>query len=279
MSTHKWATEAASPAILKEGQLAQEPYHAPLSRVAEAAIRAGLLVQRGTTPDKEVKPIALLAVDDDAIDATIASAASAAYHDNADFAGAIGQGEIFPAQALSFTFDASGDWDPTTGIVKGIDADGNVVSECVPIATSTVYYTSNCFKRVLSFWIPAQTGAGGVCKIGIDYTYGMAVSPKDSGVAVYDRAREPSATTTVTFDALQTLAVLQAGVIAVTTEAAVVPGDPVGVRFVLSGTDVRGQFTKYVAGTPGSMELALLTGARWLTTTAADAIGLIEIGG
>jgi hypothetical protein len=247
--------------------------------VADAAVRAGLLVQRGTDAVKQVKALAALAVDDDAIDATIASAAAGTWHKDTALAGAIGLGEIFPAQALSFTFDASADWDPTTGTVIGINADGQRIEETFAIATSTVAYTKQAFKRVLAIYIPAQTGAGGNCKVGINYTYGMEVSPKDAGVALYDRAREPSATSTVTFDDNETLSVLHAGQVAVVTEAACVPGDPVGVRFLLAGADVRGQFEPMPSQEPGSHTFALLTGARFLSTTAIDGVAVMEIGG
>lgn len=282
MSTHKWTSTSASPAVLKEGQLACQPYHPPRSVVAEGEIRAGLLVQRGTDPEDQVKAVAALAAaDDDAIALHLASAAAPTWYTaDADIDdGVIGKGEIFPASSLMFTFDASADWDATTGVVVGVDADGHYLEERIDIATSTVYYTRGHFKRVLGVFFPTQTGAGGVCKVGVDATYGMSVSPKDSGVAVYDRAREPSDTSTVTFDDNETLSVLQAGQIAVTVEHAVVPGDPVGVRFVLAGADVRGQFDVMPAQAPGSKTFALLTGARFLTTTAADGIAIVELGG
>ncbi len=280
MSTHKWTNTNASPATLKEGQLVNRPYRAPDSRRAEGAIRAGLVVEPGTDAREQVKALAALpGADDDSIALHLASAAAPTWYAGADIDGAIGKGKIFPASVVTITCDASGDWDPTTAKVVGLDADGEEIEDTIAIATSTTGYSSRCFSQVLRVFFPTQTGAGGVAKVGTDPTYGMAVSPKDVGIAIYDRAYEQGSTAAVTYADKARIAVLHAGQIAAVTEDAVVVGDKVGVRMVLAGADVRGQLSKMPSQLPGSCTFALLTGARWKRAAAGDATSVVEIGG
>ena len=109
----------------------------------------------------------------------------------------------------------------------------------------------------------------------------MVFGKLDYGVALYDETTEPSATATVTFDADEPLNVMKQGIVAVVNETtaavAAAKGDPVAVRMVLAGADVRGQFSPFTS--PSAGNFARLSGAYWLETVAAGATGLIRVGG
>lgn len=281
-STHKWTATDAAPDALKEGQLVCAPEKVR-SKIAEGAIRAGLLVSRGTSDDQVIPMAALPAADTDAIATLLASAASAVVFSDTDLDGAIGAGRIFPARGVSLTLNSHADWDATTAYVRGLDADGNRVTESFTIpdaGNATVDGNLGiAFSQVLSVHIPAQTGTNGTCDVGLVSDQSIELSTRDMGVAVYDRVREPSATSTVTFDDEETLSVLYSGDIAVIVETAVVPGDAVGIRVVESGADLRGQFAKMPAEDPAALAFAPLLGATFESTTAIDGVAIVRLRG
>jgi len=281
-STHMW-TDANDPSALKEGQIVRGAPALVRSKVAEGDIRAGLLVERGTS-DQQVKPMAALpAADDDAIATALASAASAVVYSDTDLDGAIGAGRIFPARSLTLKLNSHADWDATTAYVRGLDGDGNPVTEEFTIpdgGNATVDGNFGiAFSEVHSVHLPAQSGTNGTCDVGLVSDQAMVLSCKDCGVAVYDSAREPSDTSTVTFDDEDSLSVLYEGEIAVIVETAVVPGDAVGIRMVASGNDVRGQFAKMPAEDPASLVFCPLVGATFESTTAIDGVAIVRLRG
>lgn len=281
-STHKWTDTSAAPDARKEGMLVTDPVLIR-SKIAEGAIRAGLLVSRGTSDNQVIPLAALPAADTDAIATALASAASAVIYSDTDLDGVLGTGPIFPARGLTMTLNSHADWDATTAYIRGLDADGNRVTEEYSIpdgGNATIDGNWGiAFSRALSVHIPAQSGTNGTADIGVVSDQSIELSAQDCGVAVYDRVREPSATTTVTFDDEETLSVLYHGDIAVITETAVVPGDKVGIRVVLDGTDVRGQFAKMPAEDPAALVFAPLLGATFESTTAADGVAIVRLRG
>jgi|GEM_PF-2385654 len=80
--------------------------------------------------------------------------------------GAIGATVMSPPRRLSFTFDSSTDWDPTTITVTGTNADSAVITETFAVATSTTANGSKHFRTVTSVSIPGQTGLGGTFTMG-----------------------------------------------------------------------------------------------------------------
>lgn len=278
-STHKWTSTDTAPDALKEGQLVTS-YLAPESKIAEGAVRAGLLVERGTSWNQVAPMSALPAADADAIAVDVASSTSAQVISGSDLDGVIGAGVILPARDITFTFNSHSDWDATTMPVHFLDPEGKRKKEDVAIpdgGNATVYLGHAC-SQFLYAEMPAQTADNGVLDIGVASDGALSLSLKDYGVAIYDRVREPSDTTTVTFDDEETLSVLKSGEIAVIVEAAVVAGDRVGVRVVESGADVRGQFSKMPSEDPASLEFAPLEGAIYKTAASADGVAIVQLG-
>lgn len=289
-----WTTNVglASDARL-EGQVVA--CYADKSAYAESAIRAGLVVERGTADDQVAPLSALPAAEADGI-LVGPFAPTVAGQQLIDVAGAPGgvlDGAAFgprkttPARTMTATFDAhanwgiaalGGTWCQFSGMLNG-----ELVVEdfFLPAGGGVTITSDHVFDTPLWLRVGACDAAGGGSG-----TWGWSVdrvvlSPRDHGIASYPVAIEPSATATVTYDANEPVQVLYDGIIAVVNEStaalAVVPGDPVAVRVVTAGADVRGQLTR--ATSPMNGNFALLEGAQWLTTTAAGDIGLVRIGG
>lgn len=85
----------------------------------------------------------------------------------ASFNGLIGDDVMSPPRRLSFTFDSSTDWDPTTITVTGKGQDGATITETFAVATSTTASGAKYFRQVTQVSIPAQTGTGGTFTMGV----------------------------------------------------------------------------------------------------------------
>jgi hypothetical protein len=261
--------------MAREGQLMIERSMCKLTnKIASAALKFGLILQRDG--EKSIKPIAALpAADDDSIVATpIASAATAQVITPASFDGVIGEAEIVPAQRLMFTLNNHGDWDDTVMKVVYKDAgDREIVEDVViPNGGNTILYTAGVASKLIRIELPAQTGTNGTMDIGTDPTYYELSRNSFPGPAVYDPAKESYAATTEVAQ-YQDVAVLERGEFAAVVEAAVTAGDPVYVRMVESGTDMRGQ----VRGTFAA-NFTLLPGARFKTTQATvNGLAIVEL--
>lgn len=282
MTAAKWAGTTTVPGIAKEGQLVIPGGKKPKSRIAEGAIRAGLLVARGTS-EQQVKPLAAVpTADPDAIITALATAVAEQDLAGTDLDGAIGAGKIDPPRPVSITFSNHANYDATTGYLYGYGPSGQFQFEtfAIPDGGNATVYSRLCYSQVTRVIIAAQAGTGGSTTVGLAAARGpMALPPEDYGVAIYDPMLEPSDTSTVTFDDEEPLSVAYDGVVGVIVEDAVAIGDLVGVRVVLDGTDVRGQFTKMPSEAVATAEFALLIGARFITAADADGVALVELGG
>jgi len=265
--------------VSREGALAVAPYPAEIvSRKAEGAIRAGLLVERGTAYD-QVKPIAALpAADPNAINATaMLSAVAAAHHGPATFDGVVGASRIHPPQRLSLTLNAHADWPDGMISVQGEGPGGEMLVEdvLIPAGGNIVLYTHGIFSLASDIWLPACGGVNGELLVGTEPTY-YGVDPRGyPGIALYDRDGEPSATTTVTIDDEGDVSLLRKGWVWVIVEAAVVHGAPAYVRMVLAGSNVRGQWR----GSPAT-GFCRVPGAQFITSQASvGGLATLEIGG
>ena len=109
----------------------------------------------------------LCGVDVDAIIATGASTSGTQTLTSASFDGLIGDDVMSPPRRLSFTFDSSTDWDPTTITVTGKDETGATITESFAVATSTTANGVKYFSQVTQVSIPAQTGTGGTFTMGV----------------------------------------------------------------------------------------------------------------
>lgn len=109
----------------------------------------------------------LTGADVDAIIATGGSTAGIQTLLPASFDGLIGDDVMSPPRRLSFTFDSSTDWDPTTITVTGKDQDGATITETFAVATSTTANGTKYFSQVTEVSIPAQTSTGGTFTMGV----------------------------------------------------------------------------------------------------------------
>lgn len=94
------------------------------------------------------------------------------------------------------------------------------------------------------------------------------------GVSVHNQAVEAAADGTRQYVAYDAMSVLRKGRIWVYSEAAIAIGDPVYLRHTANGTSkLPGMFTDNA----DSAKCLLVTGARWITTTAAAGLALLEV--
>jgi hypothetical protein len=245
--------------------------------VCEGTPVVGLLVQRGTDPERQVKPLAELALDVDSIvDASpgIASASTAQTITAASADGVIGGGRIVPAQQLTATLSSHTDWDATESVFTYEDVNGKVVTESVliPNGGAATIKTKGAASRFISWYIPAQTSTGGTATIGTD-----PVNPELSladfpGIAMLETGRHPYDSSNQ-FTDKDPINVGRIGDFAVVVEDTVVAGDHVYVRTTASGADVRGQF-----GGERSTSFGLLIGARYVKGASTDGIAVVRLG-
>lgn len=147
----------------------------------------------------------------------------------------IGNRRLPYARRLSFVFSSSADWDATTIVVRGKDANGELISSDILIANgggTTV--TTDKFFTEFSFVIPAQSGAGGTCAVGPEGTsVGLTRDPISDVEAVAvqreaSRANSAGAWSVPTAGVIDTASVTNAGPYGRYTPDSSVPID--GVR-------------------------------------------------
>jgi hypothetical protein len=244
------------------------------SYVSEGAVVAALLCQRGTVRDKQVKPIAAIAADVDSIIASgLASTSGIQTLTAASFNGVFGAGRIVPAQSLEFVFSSHADWDATTAVVTGEDAQGNVITEsfAIPNGGNATVVGLKAFGRVTQIVIPAQTAGGGTATVGTGAT-AVELTLKDfPGIAMLDLSREPLSSANAYADK-DPVPVMEEGDVLVVTEAATVAGDDVYVRITESGADLRGQFSS----APGT-GFARLHDVSFVSTASADGLAVLRL--
>jgi len=273
----------ASMAVAREGSIAQDFGACVVeSAVAEAAVKYGLLVRRGTTAPQVAPLAALGAADPDAftgLGTPVASAALAQTILPVSFVGVIGAGRVTSyAGRITFTLNASADWDDTFMEVYYETPSGSEEVETVQIPNggNAVVSTVGVATMLRKLVIDAQSGAGGTMDVGIDYTMpNVGLCEKNMlGVALVSHSVESFAAATEVPVNGQ-VNVLRRGAVWVVTETAVTAGDPVYVRVVAAGADVRGQF----AGDPDSTNYVRLAGAHFLAAAGVDGLVPMWVGG
>lgn len=306
-----WTNNLTEPTVGVEGQLSGSPKEVR-SGLATAAIRAGLLIQRtprgqatgggaaaGATVAQEdtVSPLAVLpAADADSIlvGPALPVIAGQAYNDVAGAVGGvldgvIGPRRIFPPRSVTATFDAHANWGlaalgGTWCFFNGDDANGEEQMEWffLPAGGGVTVTSTLAYSRIHQIYIGACDGAGGGAATFGTSNAVVAMGKLDFGFACYDRATEPSATATVTFDANEMTGFLKDGDIwcinETTNALAIRAGDPIAARIVLAGADVRGQVSRHtsLAATPN---FAHVLGAYSLSDAAAGEPVLVRFGG
>jgi len=178
---------------------------------------------------------------------------------------------FWPPRLVTITLNSHSDWNDTEAIVRGLDAFGQPCMDVfkIPEGGNTTLTGSIAFTQVTSVEIPAATSTNGTMDVGLS----VAMGPCDRsvvGLALYNSAREPG-----TYAANAMVPVLKKGRAWVTTEGSVSNGDPVYVRFVATGSEVRGA----VRATPDSTDCALLRRARFVSSRTGAGIAMIELAG
>lgn len=235
------------------------------------AIAPGLVVLRAG--DRLVRPILSTdepVLDDDAIIASgVASATTRQVISGASLNGVIGAAEISPPRNVTLKFNSHGDWNDTTLVVQGLDVDGNPIEETFLVkegGNETLAGVEH-FAFVTAVVVPPGTSTNGTLLVGVGTSLGP-LSRLAAGLSVYDPMREPGA-----YAQYERLSVLKRGRAFVSAEAAVTEGQPVYVRFVATGGEVRGA----LRGAPDASDCALLPGARWASTTTGAGLAVINL--
>jgi hypothetical protein len=222
-------------------------------------------------------PSPALTVDVDAIGSV---ASSGSIQTLTTFNGVVGLTEMQPARQVTFTCDASTDWDATNVTLTGVNHLGQTVSETLAIATSTTATSVNRYRSVTSVVIPVQTGAGGTGTIGISAVTALTIADF-RGVAVRQETKTTNSTAglygypgltaaqlAVTADYVdgESVPCLYSGGIWCFTEEAVSDGDPVYVRIAAgAGGSALGAFRNDA----DTASCVLVVGARFTADCAA----------
>ena len=238
-----------------------------ITRVAEDATRPGNVSLRGDDAASEGKGSRSVtapdAADADAIVLVLASAAAPQNISGAGLDGVIGAGVMLPPRNISIVFDASTDWDPTTGLLTGEAPDGSEITEEFAIATSTTFTGTKTFRRITNIFVPTQTGAGGTATVGTGTRLGELGGADVLGLVRYLAARELDDNATAEFAQFDILSIITGGRVWVETETVVVDGDPVFVRLVISGMEVLGAFLNVPDGTLAAPDAVRVLGMRF----------------
>jgi len=241
-----------------------------LSRVSAAALTTGLAAMF-TAGASTVRHLAFDAADADAFAtaSVIISSASNQTIAAASFDGVVGSTIMRQARNVTLTLSNHADWDATTAIVYGLDANGAPCSESltIPNGGNATVSGLTLFTAVTSLYIPAQSGTGGTATLG----FGSILGPCDAacaGLVPFETSRS-----SLTFASGEVCPVVRKGRVWVTSETAVTEGGNVFVRSVATGNESVGA----LRATPDSTDCALLRGARWASTTAAAGLALVEL--
>lgn len=264
-------TYSTQPALGIAGMLADSGPSDVASAAAQGTLVAGIAALKGSA-ERTCKPIAstyAVAADADAFVTALASTAGVQTLSGGSLDGVVGTAEMIPPRNVTMTFSSHADWDATTATVTGTDENGETITEnfSIPNGGNATVTGAVKFRTVTSISIPAQSGTGGTGTIGTGSLLGN-VDRHLLGLTLYDATREPGA-----WVDNDTVPVLRQGRAWVTSETAVNDGDPVFVRFVVSGDEVYGA----LRATPDSNDCVRWTRARWRSKTSAAGLAIVEL--
>ncbi|MCC7542364.1 MAG: hypothetical protein IT379_39465 [Deltaproteobacteria bacterium] len=265
-----------APAIGLNGSPADCGIKKDLALAAEGTVPVGIAVVRGTAEEQVKQPAAPAAASATAIIASgFATAATAVTKGTADANGAIGATRIWPPRNLTATFSSHADVDAGTLLLKGITPAGDVVEETlyVPDAGNTTLVGKVCFEYFLEARLSPMAGVGGAVTIGIGTDMGPISGRDVVGASMYDSGK----VTQTDYAEDDVVSVRRKGNLFVTSETVTTKGEPVWVRFVAGGAEVRGAFRKDADGSAGAPDACLLRGARWARTITAAGVSEIEL--
>ena len=252
------------------------------TRVSRGLTKAGFGVFLSSGADaKSVDPGEVYHVPFPAAGAQVAAlhsgASSASIQTITSFNGAYGASEIQPPRAVTFAFDASTDWDPTSATLRYVNEKNVIVTETISVATSGTPSTTGKVKRPISLTVPAQTGAGGTFTMGVAALASLTEALFEGAAVRQEFKTTPNSSALYSYPGVssvlgsgdyadaESVPVMSEGGIWVYSEAAVSDGDPVYVRTAVNGAlNVLGSFAP-AAGTG----LTLLTKARFVRSSDA----------
>lgn len=246
---------------------------------AEADLVLGLLLQdTGDVSSRQVSPVAALpSADPNSLvgDATpLALGAGEVVLTQADLDGAIGDAEIAPAQLLSIAMNAEADWLAGNFIFEAYGPEDVEKVERIPVTVGgdATIYSQLPYSRFHRLIVPAGDGAARTIEVGTSPTRYACSRVSFPGIGLYQPFGE-RVSSTVDVAAGREVNVLRRGRVWVVTEAAVQRGNPVYVRMVASGNNVRGQFR----GSPAA-NFCRLAKAEWASNQAtAGGLAVIEL--
>ena len=98
-----------------------------------------------------------------------ASSTSAQTLSGASLNGALGYRALSPSRRITLVLSSHADWDASTAVVTGKDANGTTITEnlTIPNGGNTTLTTTKLFARVTSVTIPIQSGTGGTFTVGV----------------------------------------------------------------------------------------------------------------
>lgn len=217
------------------GQPARRPENV-ITRIAEGEIRPGAVAFRGTTGQGVTTVGAVPSADADGLIATIASSGSQQVLEAGDFDGVIGHSRLNPTRNVVLVLSSHADWDATTAVVEGENADGDVVTEnlAIPNGGSATVVGTQLFSKVTKLTIPAQSGTGGTATLGTGSVTGAFSTTGLLGMIEYKAAKFP-ASATAEYAQYETVPIIRKGTVWAEVEQDVLDGDSVFIRVTDNG--------------------------------------------
>jgi hypothetical protein len=224
-----------------------------------------------------------VAADVDAILSGGASSASIQTILAANANGVMGDGPFQPPRNITLVLSNHADWNATTAVLTGVNADGVTVSEnlAIPDTGNATVTSVNTYQSFTSLVIPAQGGTGGTFTIGVTaVSSGAITAPFFAGIVVRQPVKTvlnasaiygyPGFTGPATYEADyvpgEVSPLLTKGAIAVVTETAFTTTDSVYVRITSgAGGSLLGTFRN----TDDTSTALLISGARCVRNSAA----------
>jgi hypothetical protein len=247
-----------------------------VSKIAEDAVRNGLLCQFGTSMASGVSPgecklVAELTADVNDLLAATATAATALSITSASTP-ALSTSLMSPARRVTATLNSHADWNATSMRVYGEDAYGNAIRDeiAIPDAGNATVTSHMYFRRVTKVELDAQGGTNGSFTMGWSADDAL-FTRRESGVVVYNPAHGPY-TSDDGYTALDSVGVMIQGRIWVPVEGAVSDGAPAYVRTATATTNIRGQW----AGAPAA-NFAAYPNAFFRSATSGAGLAILEL--
>ena len=269
-------TYSQTPDAYAEGDLADSGPHDIVSTIAETdtTIEPGLVVVRGTDPDRQAQLPESTGADADAIHDGTATVALG--QTITSFNGTIGNDllavPLLPVLTIASHADiAAGNWVLTYEDPDGVLRTLTVATTTDTGATGTGTYA---MRRAISLVQPATDGTGGTFTVGT--AAGGALGGETIGVAVrtHKARRDGASANCEDYEDESRMPVCRAGRIAVKPENAYRAGDRVFVRVTAGASERLGAIR---VGDSDSGDCLEWAGARMVSSGAGGTIGVMQV--